>query len=65
MSKKQLTENQKNRIDSIINEWERAREEAQKGISDSNVRTLDGERTRINIRLEKKYMPMIQAIMEE
>lgn len=65
MSKKQLTENQKARINSIIDEWEKEREEAQKNILDSKVRTLDGERTRINIQLEKKYIPMINAIMEE
>lgn len=65
MSKKQLTKNQKARINSIIDEWEKEREEAQKNILDSKVRTLDGERTRINIQLEKKYIPMINAIMEE
>lgn len=65
MRKKQLTENQKARINSIIDEWEKERERAQSNMPDSKVRTLDGERTRINIQLEKKYIPMINAIMEE
>ena len=65
MKERKLSEEQKARIDVIVDRWEREREEAQKNISISKVRTLDGERTKINLRLEKKYMPMIQAIMEE
>ena len=63
MSKRVLSESQKARIDEITNQWEKEREEEEKKISPST--TFDGERTRINIRLEKKYMPLIQAIMEE
>lgn len=65
MNKKVLSESQKARIDEITNQWEKEREEEEKKISPLITHTFDGERTRINIRLEKKYMPLIQAIMEE
>ena len=65
MSKRVLSESQKARIDEITKQWEKEREEEEKKISPSTTHTFDGERTRINIRLEKKYMPLIQAIMEE
>ena len=63
MSKRVLSESQKARIDEITNQWEKEREEEEKKISPSTTHTFDG--TRINIRLEKKYMPLIQTIMEE
>lgn len=65
MSERKLSGDQKARIDAIVDKWEKEREQEQKNIPVSKIRTLDGERTRINLRLEKKYMPMIQAIMEE
>lgn len=65
MSERKLSDDQKARIDAIVDKWEKEREQEQKNIPVSKIRTLDGERTRINLRLEKKYMPMIQAIMEE
>ena len=52
MSKRVLSESQKARIDEITNQWEKEREEEEKKISPSTTHTFDGERTRINIRLE-------------
>ena len=64
MSKRVLSESQKARIDEITNQWEKNVKRRRRRFPFDNSH-FDGERTRINIRLEKKYMPLIQAIMEE
>ena len=53
MSERKLSDDQKARIDAIVDKWEKEREQEQKNIPVSKIRTLDGERTRINLRLEK------------
>lgn len=65
MSKKQLTENQKARIDKIIEQWEKDIKEQVETLPPSDGKTLDGPRTWKRVELEKKYIPMINAIMEE
>lgn len=65
MSEKKLTEDQKNRIDKIIKQWEKDIEEQVESLPPSDGRTLDGPRTWTMVKLERKYKPMIQAIKNE
>lgn len=65
MSEKKLTQNQKDRIDKIIKQWEKDIEEQVESLPPSDGRTFDGPRTWARVKLERKYRPMIQAIKEE
>lgn len=65
MSEKQLTKSQKDRIDKIIEQWEKDVKEQVETLPPSDGKTLDGPRTWARVELERKYKPMIQAIMEE
>lgn len=65
MSERKLNKNQKDRINKIIKQWEKDVEEQLEPLPPSDGRTLDGSRTRVRTELEKKYIPMIQAIKEE
>ena len=65
MSEKKLTQDQKDRLNAIKKEWEIEIEKMEKEIPPPDGRHLDGPRTTAHMRLASKYMPMIQAIMEE
>lgn len=65
MSEGILTQEQKNRIKIIVDEWENEIAKMEKEIPYSDERHLDGPRTTAHIKLANKYMPRIQAIMEE
>ena len=65
MSEKKLTQDQKDRLNAIKKEWEIEIEKMEKEIPSPDGRHLDGPRTTAHTRLASKYMPMIQAIMEE
>lgn len=65
MSERQLTKSQKDRVDEIIRQWEKDIAEQVESLPESDGKTLDGPRTRKRLELERKYRPMIQAILEE
>lgn len=65
MSEKKLTKSQQDRINDIIKQWERDIVEQVETLPEPDGKTLDGSRTRKRMKLEQKYKPMIQAIMEE
>lgn len=65
MSGKQLSEDQRNRINAIVDEWEKEMEKMEKEVAPPDGKHFDGPRTRAMIELEKKYMPMIQKIKDE
>ncbi|MDY6103709.1 MAG: hypothetical protein SPI28_04190 [Acetatifactor sp.] len=61
----QITKNQKDRIDKIMEQWEKDIEEQVETLPPSDGKTLDGPRTWKRVELERKYKSMIQAIMDE
>lgn len=65
MSERILSQDQKNRIKVITDKWEIEIKKMEKEIPPPDGRHLDGPRTTAHTRLANKYMPMIQAIMEE
>ena len=60
-----LTADKKERIDKIIEQWEKDIEEQMDKLPESDGKTLDGPRTRKYVELEHKYKAMIQAIIDE
>lgn len=65
MPKKELTKDQKDRIEIIVKQWKRDLEEKVESLPPSDGKTLDGPRTSAMVKLERKYMPMIRAIRNE
>ena len=65
MSERELTQNQKDRIKVITDEWKSEIEKMEKETAPPDGKHLDGLRTKTHTKLANKYMPLIQAIMEE
>ena len=65
MSERILTQDQKDRIKAITDEWESEMKKMEQETPAPDGRHLDGPRTTANTILANKYMPRIQAIMEE
>lgn len=65
MSEKILTQDQKDRIKAITDEWESEIKKMEMEIPAPDGIHLDGQRTAAHTILANKYMPRIQAIMEE
>ena len=60
MSKRELTQNQRNRMNDIFEKWAKEKEERAKSIVDDGVKKFDGPLTSLNRELELKYMPDIK-----
>lgn len=65
MSEQKLTDDQLRRIDQIKEQWMRDIENQVDTIPESEGRVLDGKRTMAYLRLERKYKPMIDNILDE
>ncbi len=65
MSERILTQDQKDRIKEITDEWESEMKKMERETPAPDGKHLDGPRTTAHTILANKYMPRIQAIMEE
>lgn len=65
MSGNQLSAEKNERIKKIIDQWEKEIEKIEADLPPSDGSHFDGPRTWARVELEKKYMPMIQAIKDE
>ena len=65
MSKRELTQNQRNRMNDIFEKWAKEKEERANSIVDDGVKKFDGPLTSLNRELELKYMPEIRKILRE
>ena len=65
MSERILLQDQKDRIKAITDEWESEMEKMVQETPAPDGRHLDGSRTTAHTMIANKYMPHIQAIMEE
>lgn len=65
MNGNQLSAEKNERIKKIIDQWEKEIEKMEAELPLPDGSHLDGPRTWARVELEKKYMPMIQAIKEE
>ncbi len=65
MREKKLTQDQKDRIKVITDEWEAEINKMEEEIPPPDGKHLDGPSTTAHTILAKKYMPRIQAIMDE
>ena len=65
MSEKKLTQDQKDRIKAITDEWEREIAKMEKEIPVPDGKHLDGQRTIAHTRLANKYMPRIKEITDD
>lgn len=65
MPEKQLSDRQRERIEKIKAQWKKDVIEQVETIPETDDRILDGPKTRKLVELERKYRPMIQAIMQE
>lgn len=65
MSERILTQDQKDRIKAITDEWESEMKKMERETPAPAGRHLDVPRTTANTILANKYMPQIQAIMEK
>lgn len=65
MSKRELTQGQKNRMNDIFEKWAEEKAERAKSIVDDGVKRFDGPLTSLNRELELKYMPEIRKILSE
>ena len=65
MSKRELTQNQRNRMNDIFEKWAKEKEERSNSIVDDGVKKFDGPLTSLNRELELKYMPEIRKILSE
>lgn len=65
MLEPKLSTDKKERIDKIIEQWEKEIEEQMDKLPESDGKTLDGPKTSKYVELERKYKAMIQAIIDE
>lgn len=65
MSKRELTQNQRNRMNDIFEKWAKEKEERANSIVDDGVKKFDGPLTSLSRELELKYMPEIRKILSE
>lgn len=65
MDGRKLTQDQKDRIDAIKEDWENEIKKMEKEIPPPDGKHLDGARTTAHTKLSNKYMPLIQKILEE
>lgn len=65
MRERKLTEEQESRLTAIKEAWMKEKEELEKDIPKPKYQALDGELTNLNLRLQKKYLPLMYEILRE
>lgn len=65
MGENQLSEEKSRKIQEIMEQWEKEIKQMEEDIPPPDGKHFDGPRTWARVKLEKKYMPMIQEILNE